>query len=72
MEWGGESNKVRGKSQKISFSKVPQMDLCLQKESKWENTNKEYIKLYNRSEGRIYAKEKESISIVKREERRDV
>ena len=46
------------------------MDLYLQKESKWKNTNKKDIALCDRYKGRVCVKEEESISVVKRREER--
>ena len=47
------------------------MDLCLWKESKWEDTNEEDMRSYNRNKGRVCTKEEEGISIVKGGERGD-
>jgi len=33
LEQGGRSSKVRGKSQEISFSKIPQINLYLSEKS---------------------------------------
>ena len=47
------------------------MDLCLWKESKWENANKEVVELCNRDKEEVCAKKEEGITIIKRKERRD-
>ena len=44
------------------------MDPYLQKESKWEDTNKEAIGSYDKGERRICAEKGEDMSIVKRGE----
>ena len=48
------------------------MNLCLQKESEWENTNEEVVGSCDWDKGRVYAKEGKGILIIKRRERRDV
>ena len=68
LEWEGESSKVWRKDQEIGFSRVPQINPYFWKESKWENTNKEVVELYNRGKGRVCAKKGEDISVVKRRE----
>ena len=70
LEQRGRSSKVAGKSQEIGFFKVLQIDPCLWKESKQEDTNKEGIGSYNGSKERIYAEEGESVFVFKRGERR--
>ena len=72
LGWRKRSSKVRGRSQEIISFKVPQMDSYLWKENKWEDANKEAVGSYNRSEEIICAKEREGISIIKREERRGI
>ena len=47
------------------------MNLCLQKESEWENTNEEVVGSCDWDKGRVYAKEGKGILIIKRRERRD-
>ena len=68
LGWEGESSKVWRKDQEISFSRVPQINSYFWKESKWENTKKEVVELYNRGKGRVCTKKGEDISIVKRRE----
>jgi len=48
------------------------MDTCLWKESKWENADKEVVRLYNRSKERVYAKKEKDIFIVKKREKRSM
>ena len=52
--------------------KVSQIDLYLEKESKWEDTDKEIVRSCNKSKGGICAKEGEGISVVKGREREKV
>jgi len=40
--------------------------------SKWEDADKESIKLYNRDEGIVYTKKGKSVPIVEKRERRNV
>ena len=40
LGWGRRSGKVWRRGQETGSSKVPQVDLCLQKERKWEDANK--------------------------------
>ena len=46
------------------------MDQGIWKESEWENANKEDIESHNRFEGGICTKERESLFLVHRRERR--
>ena len=48
------------------------MDLCLQKESKWDNTDKEVMGPCNRDERRICAKKEEGVSVVEGRDKRDM
>ena len=72
LEQEGESSKIQRKDQEIGFSKALQMKLCLWKESKWEDADKEVVGLCNRDKRRICAKEGEDVSIIKRGKRRNV
>ena len=72
LGWERGSKKVWRKDQEISSSKVLEVDTYLWKESEWENTNKEGMKLCNRNERRVCAEQREDISIVKRKERKDM
>jgi len=68
LEQRGRSSKVAGKSQEIGFFKVLQIDPCLWKESKQEDTNKEGImevkKGFMLRKGKVY--------LFSREERGEV
>ena len=64
-----ESNEVWKRSQEISSSKVPQVDLYLWKESKWEDADKKVVRPYNRGKKRFCTKEGEGVSVVKRRKR---
>jgi len=59
------------KKPKIGSLKVPQVDLYFQKESKWENADKESMGLCNWVKERIYTK-KEGVFVIKRRERRSI
>jgi len=48
------------------------VDLYLQKESKWEDANKESIGLCDRSKEKVYTKKEKGISIIKGREREGV
>ena len=47
------------------------MDLCLQKESKWKNTDKESVGLCNRDKRSVCAKKGEGILTIEERERRN-
>ena len=83
MSWGiwkavetkvEKTGEVGGRSQEIGFSKVSQIDLCLQKESKQENADKklwyhaiEVKKGFMLRKGKIYLflREKRYVSLLK-------
>ena len=71
MRWEEENGKVWRRGQEIDILKISQVDLCLWKESKWENANKEVVELCNRDKEEVCAKKEEGITIIKRKERRD-
>ena len=48
------------------------MDPYFWKKSKWENADKEVVRLYNRSKERVYAKKGKDIFIVKGREKRSM
>ena len=66
------SSKIWRRGQEIGSSKVPQIYLCLQKESKWEDTNKKVMRSCGRSERRICVGKEEGVFIVKEGKERDV
>jgi len=68
----GWSSKVWRRGQEIDLSRVSQVDLCLWKESKWENANEESMRSYNRDKERICAEKEKDISVIKRREGRGV
>jgi len=71
LRWEGENSKVWRRGQEIDILKILQVDLCLWKESKWENANKKVVELYNRDKEEVCAKKEKGITIIKRKERRD-
>jgi len=65
---------MRGRKQKsyrkISFSKIPQVNLCLWKESEWEDTDEKDVSSYNRCKEGVYTEKREDVSVIKRRERK--
>ena len=72
LGWGEKDSGIWRGSQKISNSKVPQVDPCLWKKSEWEDTNEEVVGSYNKGEGRVCTEKEEDVSIVEKRERKDI
>ena len=58
------------KGKEISFSKVPQVNSCLWKGSKWEDANEEDVGSCDRSKGRVCTEKGKGGPIIKRRKRR--
>ena len=72
LEQERESSEVEGRSQKINFFKILQVDSYLWKESKWKSANKKVVRSCNRGKERVCAKKEEGVPTVKKREKRSM
>jgi len=61
-----EGGKIRGRDKKVSTGEISQMDKSVWKEAIREDVNKKGVGPCDRCEGRVCAKKKEGIPIVKK------
>ena len=69
LGWRKRNRKIRERGKKFNTKKIPQVDQSFWEKSRWENTNKEDMRPYNRFEGEICTKKRENISLIQRRER---
>ena len=62
------SCEVWGRGQGIGFSKIPQVDLCLWKEDKWEDVDKKVVRPCDRDKERFCTKEEEGLLLIEEKE----
>ena len=59
--WDKEEKVVKSKGQKIGILKISQVDSYLWKESKWEDADKEVVKLSNKGKESVCTEKRKGV-----------